>query len=711
MPSLSVIILTRDRLKKLRRAIDRLAPQLGRGDEIVVVDTGSRDETPAWLRNVAPSIVHPHEFGGPGSWAEARNFALDRARGAFVAFLDDDCTPAPDWVARGRAALESADAVGGWVEPFGVTAWPEWWDPAMGWLVGVSVPGHRGPNAGSVHYPYTSNLWARAEALRAERFQELGGRFGEREGERYATGREDAEWWRRIRRAGYRTRFDAELRVDHDFGAERLKIDYLMERARRDGEAWARRQGIEEDLVPLAYQLLLTAIERAEADGIDPKNAQARKTWQRLMARRHRAAIDGLCNELAEADSGGPSATLRRQRAMRVAAMRRTRDRFKTIARRLVLAAAPTVRPPLPERPPQTLAVAAFGFLGDAVILQSALRGLIAAHPRLTLRVIGPASAAVALRGLERVEVTTQTDSPTPGPPERRLMKDWMEKSPRAEAIVAPYLHGAWGEAFIRLRRFPAPVVGFDRDQGFERQLLRERIPHRIEKDLTLHESRNLMRLFAAVGLEAEPQPPRLTPAAAALEAARTERERWIAESGAADWLMLNPDAGTPHKQWTDESWIELMGRLIDEFPHGLAINLSAPRADFEGAIGGLPEKARARVRLLRGASLEALIAHLSLCRGVITVDAGPQHLAHALGVPSLTLYGPMDERRWADAWSRPIHATVRGGNWDLTPEELRGLPANHIMRTLKPERVMERARQWIALPADAPTMRAGRGD
>jgi ADP-heptose:LPS heptosyltransferase len=69
-------------------------------------------------------------------------------------------------------------------------------------------------------------------------------------------------------------------------------------------------------------------------------------------------------------------------------------------------------------------------------------------------------------------------------------------------------------------------------------------------------------------------------------------------------------------------------------------------------------------------------------------VDAGPQHLAHGLGVPSLTLYGPMAERRWSDYWRRPIHRTVRAGACDLTPEERRGLAVNHEVLLIRPETV-----------------------
>ena len=189
MASVSVIILTRDRLAKLRRCLDCLEPQLAPGDEVVVIDTGSEDGTLEAFSNQAPPWLVLCPFEGQGSWAEARNFGMQKAGNTWVAFLDDDCYADPDWMDRGRAGLESCDALGGLVEPHAIEQWPEDWSPEMGWLVGLSVPGHLTPDAGRVYYPFTANLWVRADVARAEPFQELGGEFHAREEDRYQTGR------------------------------------------------------------------------------------------------------------------------------------------------------------------------------------------------------------------------------------------------------------------------------------------------------------------------------------------------------------------------------------------------------------------------------------------------------------------------------------------------------------------------------------------
>ncbi len=695
MRSVSVILLTRERPEKLLASLERLRGQLGPQDEVLVLDTGS---SPSVLTRVAEAL-RPRErlerFPGPGSWAEARNRGVQLARGEALAFLDDDCYAAEDWIDRGRSGLDERDAVGGWVEPLPGLAWPDWWSPEMGWLIGLSVPGHRGPDAGRVYYPYTANLWVRAEVARAEPFQELGGTFAAEEGERYRLGREDAEWWKRLRRRGYRTLFDPALRVEHDIDPTRLRLSYLFERARRDGEAWARREGGPDDLEPLAYQWWVHAAPDP-SDGLGSGRGRAGGRWHALMRARHRAALRALARKIAETSDGRESPSRLWVGALARAGMARLRDRSKTTARRLWLAVDAPRRIAPRTAPPDRPAVAAFGFVGDLVILQACLRGVQGARPGPALSLIAPSTARPIFHGLDRIDLETVPEGIDPlSAAGRDVLLGWVRRT-GPELIVAPYLHGHWGTALARLGRRGAPIVGFDRDEGLRRQMDRERLALRIEKDLTRPELDNVRRLLAAAGVRVEPQPPELAPLPEAIDRVRAWRATWPAAAGAGPFLVLNPEAGHPQKEWPATAWGELARRLRESLPQALVFNSRRAHPEVEAAVREVVAD-EAGILWFREGPLEDLIALIALSEGVITVDAGPQHLAHGLGRPSLTLYGPMDERRWADPWRRPIHRTIRGGMFDLTPEELRGLPVNHLMRLLRPEKVAEAALAWAA--------------
>ena len=71
-------------------------------DEIVVVDTGSTDDTVAIVERAG---VRPFSFPWTGDFAAAKNYALAQAHGNWIAFLDADETFTPDSIRRIPALL------------------------------------------------------------------------------------------------------------------------------------------------------------------------------------------------------------------------------------------------------------------------------------------------------------------------------------------------------------------------------------------------------------------------------------------------------------------------------------------------------------------------------------------------------------------------------------------------------------------------------
>jgi glycosyltransferase involved in cell wall biosynthesis len=111
----SVIVPTRNRSAMLKDVVEALWAQSFPKDrlEILVMDNCSTDDTPetmAELQRRSPCRLVYHVMPENRGPARSRNTGASRARGHILAFTDDDCRPAPDWLARGVAGFQ--DSVG-----------------------------------------------------------------------------------------------------------------------------------------------------------------------------------------------------------------------------------------------------------------------------------------------------------------------------------------------------------------------------------------------------------------------------------------------------------------------------------------------------------------------------------------------------------------------------------------------------------------------
>lgn len=116
-PSFTVVVPTYNRRQQLAECLDSLAGLDYPRDrfEVLIVDDQS-DRSPEDIvaayrdRIDVRLIVQPH--GGP---ARARNAGARAARGDFLAFTDDDCRPARDWLSQLAAAFAQnpGHAIGG----------------------------------------------------------------------------------------------------------------------------------------------------------------------------------------------------------------------------------------------------------------------------------------------------------------------------------------------------------------------------------------------------------------------------------------------------------------------------------------------------------------------------------------------------------------------------------------------------------------------
>ncbi len=259
-PLVSVIVPVLDDATRLAACLDALHRQVGApAFEVVVVDNGSTDTSVAVARTHPVGAVVLHE-PRRGSYA-ARNAGIARARGSQVAFTDADCVPAPDWLAAGSAALGSAAAVGGEVQPQrsqNPTVW-ERYDTAV-YLRQHDLVTRQG-------FAATANLWVRRELLEV-RFDPALRSSG------------DLEW---TRRAGVVPAFAGEVVVGH---APRRDAVGTWRLHRRLGAGWRVLSGRYPELRAGLWLPLGLVVDQVAADGPPLRRRQLGPVHSLAMAAR-----------------------------------------------------------------------------------------------------------------------------------------------------------------------------------------------------------------------------------------------------------------------------------------------------------------------------------------------------------------------------------------------------------------------------------------
>jgi glucosyl-dolichyl phosphate glucuronosyltransferase len=223
---------TMDRWADIVAGVDALAHQtVPPLETILVVD--HNDELLARARDELSGVlvVDNQRTGGASG---ARNTGVAAAKGAVVAFLDDDARPEPDWVERLLSAYDdpSVLAVGGVARPVWPDSRPAHLPPELDWLVGCTYLGQ--PTVRTD----VRNLWGCNMSVRAEVFDRIGG-FDEEIGRigLIPLGTEETELCIRIgqRIPGARVVHEPSAVVHHRVTAARCRWSYLVSRSHAEG--------------------------------------------------------------------------------------------------------------------------------------------------------------------------------------------------------------------------------------------------------------------------------------------------------------------------------------------------------------------------------------------------------------------------------------------------------------------------------------------
>ncbi len=158
--------------------------------------------------------------------------------------------------------------------------------------------------------------------------------------------------------------------------------------------------------------------------------------------------------------------------------------------------------------------------------------------------------------------------------------------------------------------------------------------PHRPDENLQLHATEVFLKPLEQVAIFAADTRPRLEVAKA-----------FETTAGSGRWLAVHPGSGSESKNWPEAKWLELLQELMKTTTlHLLMVGGEAEGERLARLASALPGT---RLKLMRSAPLPDLAQWLAACVGFIGHDSGISHLAAAVGVRSLILWGETAEAVW----------------------------------------------------------------
>ena len=156
--------------------------------------------------------------------------------------------------------------------------------------------------------------------------------------------------------------------------------------------------------------------------------------------------------------------------------------------------------------------------------------------------------------------------------------------------------------------------------------------------------------------------------------------------------IGLNPGGGWAIKRWPPDYFGRLADALIEEYGVEVLV-LWGPGEEriVEEVTGAMKH----RPLILPAATLSELGAYLKCCRLLVSNDSGPMHMAAALNVPTIGIFGPTDplaQGPWGDG-----HGVVRQENVDCLGCNRTDCPIGNIcMTTLVPDDVLAKIRSFL---------------
>lgn len=179
--------------------------------------------------------------------------------------------------------------------------------------------------------------------------------------------------------------------------------------------------------------------------------------------------------------------------------------------------------------------------------------------------------------------------------------------------------------------------------------------PHRPEEKTRIHATKAFLRPLERLAIFDADSVPRLR-----IASANAEVHDLAQQPRDPPTLALHPGSGSELKNWPQEHWAQLLEWLLNQTRFRLLlVGGEAEGERLQSLAAALPP---ARTRVAQNQPLAELAVRLASCSGFVGHDSGISHLAAALGLPGLLLWGDSAEEIWRPPSERMILVRATGG-------------------------------------------------
>lgn len=337
----------------------------------------------------------------------------------------------------------------------------------------------------------------------------------------------------------------------------------------------------------------------------------------------------------------------------------------------------------------RSILVRATNWVGDAVMSIPALAALRARYPNAHIAILARPWVAALYAGEPFCDELLAYDAPKSWKGLRQKCKLASEVR-RRKFDCAILLPNSFESAlFLWAARIPVRI-GYDREA--REWLLTHPIPVPGRNDIPPHQRFYYLELLARARLithYATDEPIRLAKAGAAAEAGRAHFER----ASIRGWVIgVSPGAAYGGaKRWLPHRFAEAAAAIAKERGASIAIFGSKQEAAICNAVrDAIEERGASAVNFAGATTLAEFIELAAACDLYLTNDSGPMHIASALGVPTVAIFGATDDEATGPTGE---HTCVVRQPVDCSPCLLRECPIDHrCMKAVSAERVVEAA-------------------